>query len=92
MFSSSTIGTPYYSAPSYVEKMNALCVTSNATHINPDKYYNFILINKVYNERQYIYDLYADNKYFGEEEFKAEEKIIKNNSIPLKDNFMDYYE
>lgn len=92
MFSSATPYTQYYDIPSYVEKINTSCVSSNATYIDPDKYYNFILINKVYNDRQYIYDLYSDNKYFGEEEFKAEEKIIKNNSIPLKDNFMDYYE
>lgn len=31
-------------------------------------------------------------KHFSEEEFKAEEKIIKKFSIPLKNDFMDYYE
>lgn len=92
MFNSTTVCSQYYDVPQYVEKINTSCVSSNATYIDPDKYYNFILINKVYDDRQYIYDLYADNKYFGEEEFRAEEKIIKNNSIPLKDNFMDYYE
>lgn len=92
MFNSATTCTQYYEMPCYVEKINTSCVSSNATYIDPDKYYNFILINKVYDDRQYIYDLYADNKYFGEEEFEAEEKIIKSNSIPLKDNFLDYYE
>ena len=82
----------YYDTPSYVEKINTPCISSNATYIDPDKYYNFILINNAYDNREYIYDLYADNKYFGNEEFKAEEEIIKKISIPLKDNFMDYYE
>ena len=31
-------------------------------------------------------------KHFGEKEFKAEEEIIKKFSIPLKDDFMEYYE
>lgn len=92
MFNSDTTCAQYYEMPSYVEKINTSYVSSNATYIDPDKYYNFIIFNKIYNDRQYIYDLYADNKYFGEEEFKAEEKIIKKNSIQLKDNFMDYYE
>lgn len=92
MFNSTTMGTGYCDIPPYVETINTLCVTSNATYIDPDKYYNFILINKISDDRQYIYDLYANSKYFSEEEFKAEGKIIKSNSIPLKDNFMDYYE
>ncbi len=91
MFNSATTCTPYYGMSSYVEKINTL-FSSNATYIDSDKYYNFVLINNTYSDRQYIYDLYADDKYFGEKEFKAEEKIIENNSIPLKDNFMDYYE
>lgn len=92
MFNSATTYIQYYDMPSYVEKINTSCVSSNATYIDSDKYYNFLLINEVYNDKQYIYDLYANNKYFGKEEFKAEEKIIKSNSIPLKDNFMDYYD
>lgn len=92
MFNSTTTGTGYYDIPPYVEKINASYVSSNATYVDSDQYYHFILINKIYNDREYIYDLYADNKYFGEEEFVAEEKIIKKNSIPLKNNFIDYYE
>ncbi len=92
MLSNATIGTRYYEIPSYVEKINTSYVSSNATYLDSDKYYNFICINRVYDDRQYIYDLYADNKYFGEEELKAEERIIKNNSITVKVNFMDYYE
>ncbi len=58
MFNSATTCTQYYDMPSYVEKINTSCVSSNATYIDPDKYYNFILINKVYDDRQYIYMIY----------------------------------
>lgn len=92
MFNSTTIYNQYYDIPPYIETVNTSYISSNGTYNNPDKYYSFILINKKYDNRQYINDLYADNKYFNEEELQAEEKIIKNNSIPLKDNFMDYYE
>ena len=30
-------------------------------------------------------------KSFGKEELEAEEKIIRKNSIQVKDNFFDYY-
>ncbi len=92
MLNSGTVCTQYYDVPPYVERINTSCSSSNATYIDSDKYYSFILINEVYSDRHYIQDIYADNKYFGEEEFKAEEKIIRNNSVPLKDNFIEYYE
>lgn len=57
-----------------------------------EEFRNYIIKNKNNNDKQFIYDLFADNKYFGEEELRTEEKIIKNNSIPLKNNVMDYYE
>ena len=51
-----------------------------------------LTINKVYSDKQFIYDWYASNKNFSKKEFKAEENIIKKNSIPVKDNYVDYYE
>ena len=60
MFNIDTTCAQYYEMPSYVEKINTSYVSSNATYIDPDKYYNFIIFNKIYNDRQYIYDLYAD--------------------------------
>ena len=44
MFNSTTTGTLYCDMPPYVEKVNASCVSSNATYVDSDKYYNFILI------------------------------------------------
>lgn len=83
MYKDSIVCTQYYNLPSV--KIKNSCVSCNTTYNNPNKCYNFILVNMVYNDCQY------NNKYFGEEESDAEEKIIKNNSIPLKDNFKDYY-
>ena len=51
MFNSTTTGTGYYDIPPYVEKINASYVSSNATYVDSDQYYHFILINKIYNDR-----------------------------------------
>ena len=42
--------------------------------------------------REFVYDLYTDSKNFGKEEFEAEKRIMQKNSIPVKNNFFDYYE
>lgn len=92
MFSSASTLSQQAIQPAYVETINTSYIVSNGTYQDIDKYYNFVYINKVYSDREYIYDLYSDNKYFGKEELDAEEKIIESHSISIKENFLDYYE
>ena len=42
--------------------------------------------------REFVYDLYTDSKNFGKEELEAEKRIMRKKSIPVKNNFFDYYE
>lgn len=76
----------------YYETINTPYVSNNGTYQKTDQYFSFVYINKIYRDREYIYDLYSDNKFFKKEELEAEEKIIEANSISLKSNFFDYYE
>ena len=81
LFSNLILYNQYLDCSNYAEKINTPIVSSIGTYHNPDDYYKFLIINE---ER--------DDKYFGEEEYKAEKAIIKELAIPVKDNFMDYYE
>lgn len=92
LFSNLILYNQYLDGSNYTEKINTPIVSSIGTYYNPDDYYKFLIINEERDDKQYVYDLYADNKYFGEEEYKAEKAIIKELAIPVKDNFMDYYE
>ena len=91
LFSNLILYNQYLDGSNYAEKINTPIVSSIGTYYNPDDYYKFLIINEERDDKQYVYDLYADNKYF-EEEYKAEKAIIKELAIPVKDNFMDYYE
>lgn len=95
MFSSaSTISQPSLQSnigTAYIETINRPYITNGTYQIN-DKYFNFVYVNKIYNDREYIYDIYSDNKYFGQSELEIEERIIERKSIPIKNNFLDYYE
>ena len=75
-------------------------VETKKVEVNPlvtiqdnDNLFCFVNLNNDNNVgREFVYDLYADSKNFGKEELEAEERIIRKNSIPVKNNFFDYYE
>lgn len=92
MFSASSMMMQQSIQLPYIETINTSYITTNGTYQDNEKYYSFVYINKIYSDREYIYDIYSDNKFFGADELKAEEKIIDNHSVPLKNNFLDYYE
>lgn len=91
MYNTSAMPQQSFQIP-YTETINTSYITTNGTYQENEKYYNFVYINKIYNDREYIYDIYSDNKYFEAEEIEAENSIIEKYSIPIKDNFLDYYE
>lgn len=92
MFNSTTVYNHYSNTLPYVETYDTSYTSSNATYMIPDNYYTFITIKEESNNKQFIKELYANNKYFGKEESNAEKNIIKKLSVPLKNNYMDYYE
>lgn len=63
----------------------------NATFLEDGKYYLPIQINDI-TEKEVIMKLYENEKFFGEEENKILEKIIKSNSVTTQNNFFDYYD
>lgn len=87
-----TIGTQYYDNSPYVETINAYNLGTNATFLDCNKYYSFIKANPLFNDRDFIFDLYGNGKSFGKEEQEAEKKIIESMCIPMVDNLMDLYE
>lgn len=54
--------------------------------------FKYLNINDNNIGRKFIYDLYTDSKNFGKEELETEKRIMRKNSIPVKNNFFDYYE
>lgn len=64
--------------------------TVNATFKDDGKYYISQNINNI-SEREAIMDLVKNEKYFGEKEKQARNKIIEKIAVKHQNNFFDYY-
>lgn len=62
----------------------------NATFLDDGKYYVSQKIANI-SEREVIMDLVKNEKYFGDSEKKARNKIIEEISVKHQNNFFDYY-
>lgn len=63
----------------------------NATFLDDGKYYLPIQINDI-TEKEVIMKLYENEKFFGKEENKILDGIIKGNLVTPQSNFFDYYD
>ena len=81
-----------YIVPFCVDIASSSNLNTNGTYIDLNKYFVFFDVDVKENKKDYIKKYELDCKIFGEKEKKAVKNIIKKSSIPIKMNYMDYYE